>query len=77
MYVKTSERNRNPKLRRGDLVSVDYYKANEDNQEFQEWFKQNTDEGIGVKVTDYSDEDDVIYIENCPFAIPSWIVYKD
>lgn len=77
MYVKTSGRNRNPKLRRGNLVSVDYYKCNIDDDKFQEWFKNNTDEGIGVKVIDYNDEDDLVWIENCPYAIPSWIVYKD
>ncbi len=77
MYVGTSSRNRNPKLRRGNLVSIDYYKVNQDDAQFQEWFEQNTDEGICVKVIDYNDADDLVWVENCPYAIPSWVVFKD
>lgn len=75
MNLQTSERNRSPKLRRGDLISVDYYKS--DDMEMSDWVENNTDDGIGVKCIDYNDESYLLWIEDCPYAIDPSICYKD
>ena len=77
LSLQTSERGRSPLLKRGQYITVDYYKALTDDYELEQWFIDNTDEGIGVKCVDYDECKGLIWIENCPYAIPSYICYKD
>lgn len=75
MNLQTSERNRNPKLKRGQLITVDWYKSDDEN--LIDWIEKNTDDGIGVKCIDYDDYSRLLWIENCPYAIDQNICYKD
>lgn len=75
MISLPTQRGRSPLLKRGQFITVDYYKH--DDEDLSSWIEDNTDDGIRVKVIDYDEDAELIWIENCPYAIPSWICYKD
>lgn len=75
MDIRVGLRNRGSMVRRGDLISVDYYKS--DDPDFIDWFLEHTVEGIGVKVINFCNENYLIWIENCPFPIDANLCIKD
>ena len=61
-------------LREGMIVTVDAYKHDDD--DLNDYMDEH-DDGYGQIVSSFDDETGLVWVVGCPYAIPSWIVFRD
>ena len=59
---------------RGMRVTVDSYKHDDEDLAA---FMDDHDDGYNQIISNLDNEGDLIWVEGCPYAIPSYIVYAD
>ena len=58
----------------GMTVTVDAHKTDDD--DLNEWMEDNND-GVGMLVDNWDNESNLVWVKNCPYAIPSEVVWRD
>lgn len=58
----------------GDVITVDAYKGEDEDLASH---MDSRGDGVGQVVESFDDEADLIWVEDCPYAIPAWLCWYD